>query len=747
MESRCYLVISGIEYLIDEPIGMDSFSTKIKRSSDAHGIAFEFSETTLEFYGYAYTLLKSEYDILGVNSVVSFKAEMKWTDNSEWDEYYYGKLDFKTYSETISDFNKISINPSRQTLEETISNRKDLEVALNTIIGMDGTALPYDYASLQKEITLKPMEINLTSRGVGAGENVFYTISVPHNGDSVGCGYVCTYYESILNMSFPISKYTELGQISTEAFVTGDPAEYLLMTYAPLASRTEEAYVNLKLKGKFKVDATKIGTTDGKIVRAGTTLMSLDINGNVIILPGDYTLGLCDDGISTYGYSEVEFSYTYSGILTIPIGATIKLYCAIYAHLYNSDYVYPAPEFEFSLSSDSYFGIQAISTFDSTTAKGAMIHEAASRVIEIITDGGLSVKSNYYSRIDSNVKHQLTGVSLANTTGLLGYGSMRALFNGYQIRKSIKSDGVSEYYISITWKDLIEQLQAIDNVGYGIEYDAVNGDVLRIEDWRYFYNDSIIFTITSPNKKVRTINTSELFSKFECGYSTWESEEYNGQDAFLTSRTYRTETNIIDNTLSRLCKWITDGYAIEATRRKILDANTKDYKYDEKVFIVTLSDDGTNVIYESKNGVVNGINLISPLTVYNAMISPIRIAMRWANRILQILTETDISKGMKFLSGTGNYIAGGQITDGISTGVVLENSNVISSLYDDSTKYTPILKPETIECEYPMSVAEYNIVKLNPLGIVLIDNEITHIKELTYKFAEGKAQFILIPTY
>lgn len=293
----------------------------------------------------------------------------------------------------------------------------------------------------------------------------------------------------------------------------------------------------------------------------------------------------------------------------------------------------------------------------------------------------------------------------------------------------------------------MEQLQAIYNIGYGVEYSQkAEALVLRIEDFKYFYDDEIILEVNCPTKLDRIVDGSELYNKIECGYSTWETETFNGQDAFLTTRTYSNKTNIIDNSLVKLVKFIADGYAFEATRRKQLDRDTKDFKYDEKVFALCLSQDEGGIVYESENG--GGVsNLISPDTVYNTRISPARIAMRWANRIYQMLSPSRV-KDLIFQSGTGNFIATTQISnDGISAGTELSEGLNISAADYAGAKDVPYLKSETLKFDWPLSFEEWKTIKSNPRGVILVNGETTYLKSVEYKQIEGKAVFVTIPLY
>jgi hypothetical protein len=110
-----------------------------------------------------------------------------------------------------------------------------------------------------------------------------------------------------------------------------------------------------------------------------------------------------------------------------------------------------------------------------------------------------------------------------------------------------------------------------------------------------------------------------------------------------------------------------------------------------------------------------------------------------------------------FTSGTGNYLASGNISVyddcGLDAAPLPENRDLSLSDFKDITEGTPVYQPETISFEYPLSIKEYQLIKANPYGYINVQCGVngalqkTFIKQIQYKPAEGQANFILLKAW
>ena len=235
---------------------------------------------------------------------------------------------------------------------------------------------------------------------------------------------------------------------------------------------------------------------------------------------------------------------------------------------------------------------------ESTKPKVYLINEVFGRIAEKYTNECLKMFSRFFGRYDSlPYTHQLPSETPTETWGC---GGLLSLTNGLKIRNALNNDG-NEYSLKVSMKDVFEAMKSVYNIGMGIEYDEFKNDgskLIRIEPYKYFYNDSVVFTATFPKKVEKRVNTNKYISLVDVGYSTWTTESTNGLNDVFTDRNYRTELSTVQNTYKAICEFIASDYAIEITRRK-WGSITNDWRYDNDTFIVMLEPDGDDLKSET----------------------------------------------------------------------------------------------------------------------------------------------------
>lgn len=142
--------------------------------------------------------------------------------------------------------------------------------------------------------------------------------------------------------------------------------------------------------------------------------------------------------------------------------------------------------------------------------------------------------------------------------------------------------------------------------------------------------------------------------------------------------------------------------------------------------------------------------LISPTTVYNYRISPIRNALRWLRYVLASYVNQWSTGQLIFTEGDGNYYASGILQDDpIESRVLHESSTLTLADYADST-ITPIFKNEHVKFKYPMGFADWQAISANPYGQIQYNVsdgpwQYGWIQEVKYDLYNGMAEFILKP--
>jgi len=174
---------------------------------------------------------------------------------------------------------------------------------------------------------------------------------------------------------------------------------------------------------------------------------------------------------------------------------------------------------------------------------------------------------------------------------------------------------------------------------------------------------------------------------------------------------------------------------------------------DEVSNTVTFTGITSGGFFVEKDNITSPVNIYSPATVYNWRIRPFYNLMRWFKSIAQSYSNiTSTTNQIFFGSGTGNYIAEGRLTVpdncDLENKVLAENDNLTKDDYIGAGG-VPILKAETIQFTYPLSVADYVLIKANPYRYLNIqcgsgNFEKAYIKSLDYKPVVGEAVFTLI---
>jgi hypothetical protein len=734
---KYFLEYNNKKIEIDEPIGWDDLELVLSRNETSHGIDVEHSDLSLKFYGNnAVTLLEEAYDA-DIDSVVILSCE--YNGNEE----YRGQLDFEKYGKYFeSGYCYITASVHEVSIQALFNNRIEQKADIDSLASFEGINLT-DYPMLKKEIEFPAKDVESATRA----ESGDFTIFNDLYNELAGFAENITV---LLSPFFEKTVYEETGifyainnpSVLRSSNINQD--KFKLISFTEKELNTFVGDITVKGEINFLLDMYYPKNMSNSQQDGNLTMSLVLSNGKqeVIIWTGQETIqwyNINDPNDQPLLHKDVTFQLAPFEV-TLP--ATEILYFAIrFQFEYpNTSYtmnerriiikrfsVYGAEEMQFF----SYIEIFAIQKYPNSRANVSFVHEVLSRIVESISNNQLNVKSDYYGRTDSNI----------NPSSVNGKGSFRALTTGLRIRNARDINGNDKPFI-ISFSDLIKGLIPVDNIGFGMSNEE-GVMYLRVEPWQWFYKSDVIFEINNPSKYQRVINTKETFSIFKCGYKKYELGEAHGLDAFHTEREYRTRLKLNSKTIEKLSELIADSFVIEFTRRKAIEKDTEDWKYDDNVFIICLCKNSSGYIIDQ--GIIDSENtIVSPTTIYNARISPSRMIKKWSGRILQL--GFGKNEDLIFTSGTGNFLAKGKANTSITGN---EYADLDNSLYIENQNFTDndiILLPETIKVdEYPLTGQEYNSIKINPYGIIKVNETPCHIREIKYKRQKGTASFELIP--
>lgn len=703
---------------IEEPIGFADLTLRAKRDDNWHGVFFEATTSDLRFYGAAFDYLKLKKEQLGLQADVTFRAV---TDCGGEDEVFSGKLDFRKYQESCGNECLITLPVEQDGCIMTLRNRYDQKVDVDNRLAFDNTTILPDYNALSFEMELAAQETRAAVEGYVEGENTIDTSGT----DGSEIAIRPSYDRELINSINEGNLFSFNNVLRSNA----DPDDQPLTPQLLLDDDIQCFEEDFTYEAIFKGELTFVASfNNGDIESIKVKIVTWDAVGDFFddsVLIAESTIDTSIPVVVAVPVT-VPFDETLSGTTQIASGLGLYAYVEIIIESSIDPVLVDITGF---FTDETYFNINANRSCPPTNADVSMVHELASHVTESITDYCLKVKSDYYGRTDSE--------PYAPTED--GCGSLRVLTSGLKLRRAENP----KHFISL--KDLFDGLNAIDNIGMGVE-----DEWLRIEPVEYFYQDVEIMRMPFIPKASLAIQENMAYSLIKVGYKKWETENVNGLDEFNSNKEFRTTLKTVNNTLDITSGLIAGGYPIEHTRQQsFADTGAADTKYDNDTFIICVTRQpyayGNDYAVEQGN-IENAANFYSPTTAYNWRIRPMYNLMRWWKSIAQSYVNlVNSASKLLFSAGTGNLEATGNLSayDSCRVEATLKAENANLANTDIFAGAVPIWKPETKNFVYPMSLKDYNLIKANPLGYLSIqcgtgEYEKGFITNLLYRIGKGE---------
>jgi hypothetical protein len=729
---------------IEEPQGFADIVLNMKRDDNWHGIFFEASTSEVAFYGAAADYLKNKKATEGLKSEVTFKAYQSCGIYEELELLFEGRLDFGKYSESCGGTCLVKLPVEQTGCLMTLRNRYDQKVDLDSSVAFNKMSALQDYTQLGQTMTLPAIELNASVSGKVATtdfnlecsysfSNASATIFIRPNYERVSSNYIDTgQLEAINNME------SSLGPEQTTC--TNGPLTPQLLLQEPEGIRCFEGSFSYYSRMKATINLSEFeGNNFGRIQSIKHVIIKWDgVTGSIIssgVLVAESTIA--DYTGSPIGPpTSILFDDLLSGTTTLNDGE--GFYAVVELIMVRSVLSTNKLTINTIWNKETEFRVSATMLCPDTEVQYYLVNEALSRTAEAITDNCLKVKSDYYGRIDSQ----------PYSSSEDGCGSLRVLTSGLKIRKAENP----AFFASL--KDLFDGLRGIDNIGMGIEANPFIPDYnwLRIEPVEYFYQDVEVLRL--PFVPEPEISTQEQlhYSLIKSGYQKWEVERINGLDEPNSNREYRTLLTSVNNHLDITSKFVAGSYPIETTRQQsFADTGAADTTYDNETFIICVERQAYSFIVERGN-VSNTANVFSPQTLYNWRIRPFSNLMRWFKSIANSYPNiNDSANRLYFSSGTGNFLAEGQLNDPLcklENGVKAENRDLSKLDFADPGQATPLWRPDYPTFKYPLSIADYKALKANPYGYISFqcgtgEWKKGYVQSIRYRLNKGEADFIL----
>lgn len=703
--------INDIE--IDEPVGFDGTKIMLKRSDNWHGVLSEASEDNVEIYGQGFEILSALYNEFGIDAVAKMRIEYYCSgvleDNVEYNITFY---DYKEYCGNDC---YCEVGIERAGCYYQFRNAMETKVNLDALTAIDKTTDLADYEYLGKEIEIPGKSILFTNSA--KSESII-------NGGIISTDYDRTDY---IHMPFP---RIELDEYETFSPLDTYVQEQILNVESNFIYKSYKT-TNYELSTSFSIGIIQIGYSTGalsfhnqcsfEIWKKSSGVQSLIYNEIFPQYDGD------EDNQISY---NVNINYADNISLNINDMISIIFKIRLWVTTGQPD---DCP-LSFNIAEGSKFKIVNLDSYIATPAKLYLPNEALSHISEYNTNNCMRVYSEYLGRTDSQPYSQIID----------GCGGMLGITNGLFLRQlEYTRTGDKTPILSLSFNEILEALNCINPIGFSIEKRGED-EVVRVENWEYFYNDSIVVDLGTVSVK-KEPDVKLHFKNFKTGYAKYEAEEYNGLDEFLTEREYT--TNLVNHNLelNKTCQFIASGYAIELTRRTG-NTTSSDWRFDNDTFVIALKRSGTTLDVEQGN-ITSPLNIIDPPTILNFRISPARMAMNWFQYLTTFLKTT---KELIFSSGKGNIAAQGESYSNctIESGVISEKQNLLQADFQGNQDGIFTAELHTIS-EAPMTFKQYKLIQGNPHGLIAYKCSDVQlygwIKELKYSFIDGSASFILIP--
>lgn len=723
------------DLVIEEPQGFADIALNMKRDDNWHGIFFEASTSELSFYGIAAEYLKNKKATEGLKSEVTFKAYQACGIYEELELLFEGRLDFGKYTESCGNTCLVKVPVEQIGCLMTLRNRYDQKVDIDSTVTFNKMSALQQYDKLSFEIELPAKELQAAidgSEGADGEEIVTNYTSIAGLASAIMFfrpEYLIERYNNIetgqLSGGFNCQKVS--GALSTDCIND-------FITPQLLFEDNIECF-----DGNFQYSSRMKGTLDWTgvlLVNVQQKIIKWDGTGNIyddgeLIAEGNIFF---DEGGASPG--SLDFDNTVTGTVTIPDG--IGFYAVLEVHVVKSGG--GSGSTTVTYTPETFITISATKVCPNSNAIVHMLNEALSRVTEAITDNCLRVKSDYYGRTDSQ----------PYASDEDGCGALRILTSGLKIRRAENP----AFFASL--KDLFEGLRGIDNIGMGVEANPfITGyNWLRIEPVEYFYKDIEVLRLPYVPDTEISIQEQLHYSLIKSGYQKWEVERINGLDEPNSNREYRTILTSVNNQIDITSKFVAGSYAIETTRQQsFADTGAADTTYDNETFIICIERQAYSFIVE--RGIIDSAaNVFSPQTLYNWRIRPYSNLMRWFKSIANSYPNiNDSANRLYFGSGTGNFVAEGQIAGAYPTcklenGVKAENRDLSKQDFADVNEAIPLWRPDYADFRYPLSVADYKALKSNPYGYISFqcgtgEWKKGYIQNLRYRLNKGEADFTL----
>ena len=729
---------SSVSTVVESPVGWNGIGGNLTRNIVHHGININISTDSFEWVGEAYDLLYTEYQTNGANGQCQVQIDYECAEGDGYTNYFIGAFDFNTFERQCADYCFIKLSVTASKCTDVFMSRMGQDVDIEATTNFDGQAIT---PPLLRVLNIEGQDILLQNKAFNDGTTVGFTffpfgangfiylnfcMTLPkRNMEEIGkfnmngATLIPTYSGNVP----PLSRFITDHVDAFETF--GKFLTIWKRTSDPLNCIDNDATIDIICKGTFNVEyktAPAGGTYDGEVI---PQLKLAKYNSTDGIFTEITTVGFipvitCPTAVP----QSVAFNFTYSGTPSYS----------------DADYLF--------LYWECFFEPNVWNTLFTRQLNISINYDNTSKVeMTLNSNCEPSVATSVY--LPELLKFLPSAYMDEDCPSVVMEEELNQCLDFYQITKGSFIRQVTEPSVPklfTSYEYLFEQCRKIFNIGWGFDNNETELKIARIE---HFYKSTIVVDVGLVDKAIFTTAKDLIYGTIMVGYNKWEAEEYNGLDEMNTERQYRRNIDSNPTELDLMSDMIAAGYTIEITRRKNqARTGTSDWRYDDDLFIVHAIVEDANLY--AYRGVDNGAaNIYSPSTRMNYVLTPVRNLLRWFKSIAAA-TPIATNESQIFTSGTGNYIATGEMTSicQIENQPIAENATISTAIMGDVYYETPIWKTEYVTFTAPFSMADFEDVKVNPYGAIRFRCSDTYyignIVEINHDPNEGLAEFKLL---
>ena len=593
VEYRFDLTFAGVTTTLaipeEQPEGISSLDSVLHRDFDAAGAFFKFTggDLKLKFPGTGKQILKTARNTDGIDAVVTFEMFKRPDEFQSFTSVFLGTAIMENLFIDI-DFAEVDFDEIG--LLQSIIRRQEVPAPLDATEDMDGNVIS---AAAEETITVEGRPILQTSAGIARKDT-----RLIFDPGSAAYTTITAIFEELSNeIEWTASNGFEAGAAATAPTASGimggnlraelefDPYTAIVTIGGSVGFRNPGGTVT----GSFilrLIETNDSGFTNHDL----QTFSWADYNqsGNEVEqIPLDFTLSFPITEDTIFDLEWQVSSAGGSGTATIFTDGRLDTLNII------------APTFTFSITVNR--------TAPESEIGAVFIHEALRHNLEQISGNVAGLDAPFFGRTEDGYPTD-------------GAAAFFVQFNGYRAR------GFDTRSIVNIFKDSLESLISIFNVGYGIEEAYIGGAfTLKIAPREYFFANVQLVAFPTVIEYGEEFFDWFLFNKIEIGYEKFSGDdEFPGTlNDFNTLATYLTPFINVEGTKAFKSKYVGSDILLEITRRKQFDVTpTESWKYDDDLFIMDVQD-----IYDTGAFVQGSIYDVANIGIDYAGLTPINLTI------------------------------------------------------------------------------------------------------------------------